>query len=321
VCRQQTILQTVTSNHSSTISEVLLFTALTMPSAALHFLCFPCQVYNKWQDDSDSLVASGALPLQQVLQLSQVDHPATAEAGPCSHTFLVPLQLLQGSGEAAVQQQGVAVLLQVTVSYFAENCYNLEEDETLLQQQEGQQQQQAVQRPSAAVSPTTVARAADHAQQAASSKAVAGLAAALLAASALSPVAAWAVRQEQPGPNEDVGRQAVAAADHWQEAAAGGAANPAADCSMPPASDTDGSSSSSSSEDSDSELEGVVSTVRPGSSAAADAAAAAAAGAGAAAEPAADAVSAEVVPAQPQLLQAALCVEVVRACGLQVSLT
>jgi hypothetical protein len=50
---------------------------------------------------------------------------------------------------------------------------------------------QAVQRPSAAASPTT-ARAADHAQQAASSKAVAGLAATLLAASALSPVAAWA---------------------------------------------------------------------------------------------------------------------------------
>lgn len=51
---------------------------------------------------------------------------------------------------------------------------------------------QAVQRPSAAVSPTTAAPAADQAQQAASGKAVAGLAAAILAASALSPVAAWA---------------------------------------------------------------------------------------------------------------------------------
>jgi hypothetical protein len=242
------------------------------------------QVYNKWQDDSDSLVASGALPLQQVLQLSQVDHPATAEAGPCSHTFLVPLQLLQGSEEAAVQQQGVAVLLQVTVSYFAENCYSLEEDEELLQQQEEQQQQQQEEE----------------------------------------------MHDEQPGLDEHVSRQAAAAADQWQEAATDAAADPAAACaadvSMPPASHRDGDSScSSSSGDSDSELEDLVSALRPGSLAAVDAAAADGAAAGAAAEPPADAaaeqaVSAEVVPAQPQLLQAALCVEVVRACGLQVRL-
>jgi hypothetical protein len=238
-------------------------------------------VYNKWQDDSDSLVASGALPLQQVLQLSQVEHPATAEAGPCSHTFLVPLQLLQGSGEAAVQQQGVAVLLQVTVSYFAENCYSLEEDEELLQQQEEQQQQQQQQEEE--------------------------------------------MHDEQAGLDENVSRQAAAAADQWQEAAAGAAADPAAACaadrSIPLASHTAGNSScSSSTGDSDSELEDLVSALRLGPLAAVDAAAD-----GAAAEQPADAaveqaVSAEVVPAQPQLLQAALCVEVVRACGLQVRL-
>lgn len=85
------------------------------------------QVFNKWQDDTDSLVASGSLPLQQVLQLSQVDHPATSEATACMRTFLVPLHLVPGCGEAAVQQQGSAVLLQVTVSYTAVNCYSMEE--------------------------------------------------------------------------------------------------------------------------------------------------------------------------------------------------
>eukprot|EP00882_Tetradesmus_deserticola_P024440 GHRQ01026709.1.p2 GENE.GHRQ01026709.1~~GHRQ01026709.1.p2 ORF type:complete len:107 (-),score=26.80 GHRQ01026709.1:861-1181(-) len=50
---------------------------------------------------------------------------------------------------------------------------------------------QAVSRPSAAASPTT-APAAGHTEQTPSGMAVASLAAALLAASALSPVAAWA---------------------------------------------------------------------------------------------------------------------------------
>lgn len=44
-------------------------------------------------------------------------------------TFLVQLQLAAETGEAAVQPPEQAVLLQVTISYSASNCYDLEEDE------------------------------------------------------------------------------------------------------------------------------------------------------------------------------------------------
>jgi hypothetical protein len=246
--------------------------ASLLPQRNTHMVLL--QVYNKWADDSDSLVASGALPLQQVLQLSQVDHPATAEAGPCSHTFLVQLQLLQGSGEAAVQQQGVAVLLQVTVSYFAENCYSLEDGDELLQQQEEEEEEQQQQQ-----------------------------------------------QQQHPGSDCGIIMQEGAVADQWREAATGSTAAAADDNDtnkkIKPHGDSSSSRSSSRSSSlgaSDNEL---VSALRPDPLAAADAAAAAAAAwpLPAAAE---QAVSAAAAPAEPLLLQAALCVEVVRACGLQV---
>ncbi|KAF8057294.1 hypothetical protein HT031_006102 [Scenedesmus sp. PABB004] len=85
-------------------------------------LCF--ELWDKWSDDSDSLVAAGSLPLAQVLALAQVDHPGTSESSGVLRAFLVPLALEPGSGEAAVQQAGRPVLLQVSVRYSATHCYS-----------------------------------------------------------------------------------------------------------------------------------------------------------------------------------------------------
>jgi hypothetical protein len=255
------------------------------------------QVYNKWQDDSDSIIASGALPLQQVLQLSQVDHPATAEAQPCSHTFLVPLQLQQGSAEAAVQQQEAAVLLQVTVSYCAENRYSLEDGEVQVLQEEQQQQQQ--QQQEEAEEEPQPQQQQQHS----------------------TPESGTEQRHQQ---HEDAAFSAVDAV-----AAGGETTSPSLLRHL-----SSSSSSSEASGGSDSELEDLAAALHSsplGTAATAEAAAAAVAAAAhgggggfdqqlsAAAKQAVPAAEAEAA-AEPQPLQAALCVEVIRACGLQVSL-
>jgi hypothetical protein len=71
------------------------------------------QLFDKWADDSDSLIAWGTLSLQQLLQLGQQDLPGSTEASSSSRTFLVPLHWTDSSSEQEVQPADRAVLLQV----------------------------------------------------------------------------------------------------------------------------------------------------------------------------------------------------------------
>ncbi|KAI8475817.1 MAG: hypothetical protein J3K34DRAFT_516995 [Monoraphidium minutum] len=89
------------------------------------------QVYDKWEDDSDSLAASCQLPLRDIAALAAVDGPSGPDCAAAARAFLLPLALEPGSGEAraaaAAAAEGAcaprAALLQVRVSYSAAGCY------------------------------------------------------------------------------------------------------------------------------------------------------------------------------------------------------
>jgi hypothetical protein len=84
------------------------------------------QVFDKWEDDSDSLVATCSLPLEDVVALAALDQPGGPDCAAASRTFLLQLQLEPETGEAAAQPRGRAALLQVRVSYSAAGCYAAE---------------------------------------------------------------------------------------------------------------------------------------------------------------------------------------------------
>jgi hypothetical protein len=86
----------------------------------------PAQVFDKWEDDSDTLVASCALPLTELAALTAVDAPGAAECSRAARSFLLPLTLEPGSGEAAAAAGPGAPMLQVQVSYSAAACYAAE---------------------------------------------------------------------------------------------------------------------------------------------------------------------------------------------------
>lgn len=85
------------------------------------------QVFDKWQDDTDTLAAAGVLPISKLLQLSQIDQPgALTNRDGCSGTFLVPMQLQPGSAAAAALPLGRSATLQVSLRYSSTSCYSLD---------------------------------------------------------------------------------------------------------------------------------------------------------------------------------------------------
>lgn len=88
------------------------------------------QIFDKWEDDSDSLVASCQLPLSDLAALAAVDSPGAADCAAAGRAFLLPLRLEPGSGEARARERDggggparAAPLLQVRVTYSAVGCY------------------------------------------------------------------------------------------------------------------------------------------------------------------------------------------------------
>jgi hypothetical protein len=82
-------------------------------------------------------VASATLPLTQLAGLTALDQPQSSGVAPATAAFLLQLAWAPGAPEAACQAPGSVAMLQVRVGYSAVNCYSLEEEEEEGQEEAG----------------------------------------------------------------------------------------------------------------------------------------------------------------------------------------
>lgn len=82
-------------------------------------------------------MASATLPLTQLAGLTALDQPQSSGVAPATAAFLLQLAWAPGAPEAACQAPGSVAMLQVRVGYSAVNCYSLDEGEEEGQEEAG----------------------------------------------------------------------------------------------------------------------------------------------------------------------------------------